>query len=259
MEAQDASVRSCECGCGKGIAVGKRFVHGHHVRVNNPMHTQTAKDKMSRFWTGRKRPGQTGANNVSNRSDVLLKLSTNNPMHNPEHRAAQKAGCLTAEEVSRRSMVMTTKNPSYNEDALRKRIDTYTSRLASGQYHIRNRWKTGWYTRVDGTQEWYDSSYELTQMQEYDRLGVKWTKKHGIRIPYVDEHGRPTFYVPDFLVEDGPVKSLVEVKGWMRASVVTKAKVAIDFCKTHGYKYFLLLGQQRTMVDDLSFSGASHA
>jgi hypothetical protein len=138
---------------------------------------------------------------------------------------------------------------------LARRIDTYTKRLANGEYHIRNNWKTGWYDRSDGGREWYDSSYELDQMKQYDADGVTWTKKHGIRIPYVSLEGIPTYYVPDFLISCDGRLSLVEVKGWMSTKVKTKALIAIEYCRVHGMNYVLLMGKDRMVCEEFSFIG----
>lgn len=64
--------------------------------------------------------------------------------------------------------------------------------------------------------EYYDSSWELEYMKELEKDPnvVKWTKNHGIRIPYFDEEGKYRTYRPDFLVEkiDGAIE-LHEMKG----------------------------------------------
>jgi hypothetical protein len=214
-----------------------------------------AKGKMSRFWTGRKRPSQSGGGNVAKREDVRKRISDRNPMKVDEHRVKQKEACSTDEERKRRSRLMTDKNPSTNPVVLAKRVDTYTKRLSEGRYHNRNRWKTGWHVRPDGNKEWYDSSYEQEQMQEYDRNGTVWTKRHGIRIPYTSERGLATYYVPDFLVKDGDKRLLVEIKGWMSPDVRSKALVAIEFCKKNGMKYILLLGKDRKICPEFSYQG----
>ncbi len=64
--------------------------------------------------------------------------------------------------------------------------------------------------------EYYDSSWELEFMKELeeDDTVTKWTKNHGIRIPYFTEDNKFKTYNPDFLVEyeDGRIE-LVEMKG----------------------------------------------
>jgi len=177
--------KPCGCGCGLIAAYGKDFSVGHfemtdeirkkasqRMSDNNPMWQGVAQDKISVFWTGRKRPSQIGDSNVSKRAEVRKKISDKNPMRDVEHREKQKVACSTDKERKRRSELMKRKNPSTDPLVLKKRIETYTKRLAEGKYQIRNnRWKTGWYVRSNGEREWYDSSYELEQMREYDFQG----------------------------------------------------------------------------------------
>jgi len=64
--------------------------------------------------------------------------------------------------------------------------------------------------------EYYDSSWELEYMRELEAepTVAKWTKNHGIRIPYFDEEGKYRSFKPDFLVQrtDGTVE-IHEIKG----------------------------------------------
>lgn len=64
--------------------------------------------------------------------------------------------------------------------------------------------------------EVYDSGQEKLMMErlEADSSVRKWTKRHGIAVPWVDSSHRRHTYRPDFLVEyaDGS-KALIEVKG----------------------------------------------
>ena len=134
---------------------------------------------------------------------------------------------------------------------IEKRIDSYTKNLSEGKYTINsNRWKTGYYTStITGKKEWYDSSLELSRMKHYDSLGIKWTKKHGIRIPYINSEGTNTYYVPDFYLED--LKTIEETKGWMQQDVILKAKIAIDYCKTKGLQYNFFLGMNFEKKEEL--------
>lgn len=64
--------------------------------------------------------------------------------------------------------------------------------------------------------EAYDSGWELEYMEhlERDPLIAKWTKRHGLVIPWIDSAGRVRHYRPDYLIErtDG-LKEVHEVKG----------------------------------------------
>jgi len=94
-------------------------------------------------------------------------------------------------------------------------------------------------------EENYDSALEREYMVELERDAavVKWTKKHGIKIPYrllLFKHN----YLPDFLVEykDGS-KEIHETKGlplllWVSTKV--KGITAEEFCEQKGWKYKLI-------------------
>ena len=64
--------------------------------------------------------------------------------------------------------------------------------------------------------EWYDSGWELQYMRELelDPMVKRWTRHHGLRIPYRKWWGGNGHYEPDFLVEiQGGQKEIREVKG----------------------------------------------
>jgi hypothetical protein len=91
-------------------------------------------------------------------------------------------------------------------------------------------------------EEDYDSALEREYMIELERDAavVKWTKKHGIKIPYTFL-GIRRYYIPDFVVEyrDG-TKEIHETKGlplllWL--STKLKGQSAQDFCAARGWRY----------------------
>lgn len=78
---------------------------------------------------------------------------------------------------------------------------------------------------------------------EGDPSVAKWTKKHGISIPWIDGQKHRRKYVPDFLVEyqDG-TKALIEVKDPSRidsSDVRRKRKAAELWCRQRGMAYIL--------------------
>ncbi|MFH1065310.1 MAG: TnsA endonuclease N-terminal domain-containing protein [Nanoarchaeota archaeon] len=84
--------------------------------------------------------------------------------------------------------------------------------------------------------EYYDSSWELELMKdlEKDPETKKWTKNHGIAIPYRDEDGKPRGFKPDFLIEkvDGTIE-LIEIKGrHLLPQFKRKHEAAIEWCKS---------------------------
>jgi len=91
--------------------------------------------------------------------------------------------------------------------------------------------------------EYYDSSWELEFMKELenDDLVDKWTKNHGIRIPYFTEENKFRTYNPDFLVEytNGEIE-LVEMKGGhLLNNPTTRQKMdyAKKWCNARKIKY----------------------
>ncbi len=93
--------------------------------------------------------------------------------------------------------------------------------------------------------EKYDSDLERQMMErlENDQHVIKWLKRHGIIIPWIDGQKHQRRYVPDFLVEyeDGR-KVIVEVKDPSRIDsndVQRKRKAAETWCKQRGMEYIL--------------------
>lgn len=93
--------------------------------------------------------------------------------------------------------------------------------------------------------ESYDSALEREYMVELERDAavVRWTKKHGIRIPY-RILGFTRHYLPDFFVEYRDCsKELHETKGlplmlWL--STKLKGQTAEEWCKEQGWKYKMI-------------------
>jgi len=94
-------------------------------------------------------------------------------------------------------------------------------------------------------EEEYESALEKEYMVELERdpAVLKWTKKHGIKIPYKFLFFN-RYYLPDFLVEyqDGH-KEIHETKGLpllLWASTKLKRQSAEEFCHQQGWKYKLI-------------------
>lgn len=91
----------------------------------------------------------------------------------------------------------------------------------------------------------YDSDLERRMMDrlERDTHVVKWMKRHGITIDWIDGQKRRRRYVPDFLVEyeDGR-KALNEVKDPSKIEsedVQRKRKAAEIWCRKRNMEYIL--------------------
>ena len=93
--------------------------------------------------------------------------------------------------------------------------------------------------------EKYQSRLEMRMMDrlERDPHVVKWMKRHGITIPWIDGQKHQRRYLPDFLVEyeDGS-KVIIEVKDPSRLDsndVQRKRKAAEIWCNQRGMEYIL--------------------
>lgn len=91
--------------------------------------------------------------------------------------------------------------------------------------------------------ERYDSDLERRMMAqlEQDNEVVRWQKRHGISIPWIDARGRRCNYRPDFLVEyTDERKALIEVKDPSRMdspAVLRKRSAAEEWCRKRGMTY----------------------
>ena len=93
--------------------------------------------------------------------------------------------------------------------------------------------------------EKYQSDLERRMMDrlERDPIVVKWLKRHGITIPWIDSQKHQRRYCPDFLVEyeDG-TKAVIEVKDPSRMDsndVLRKRKAAEMWCKQRKMEYVI--------------------
>ena len=105
----------------------------------------------------------------------------------------------------------------------------------------RQGWSRGWKKSPRGSGgEWFDSSWELQYMDELERdpMVIRWTRHHGLRIPYRKWWGGRGHYEPDFLVElAGGTKELREVKGehlFKNANTGRKLRAGEYFCRDRG-------------------------
>lgn len=246
---QKNPIKLCECGCGSVVKNGGKFARGHSLRteenkeikrkmwkINNPMF-----DKKNRKY---------GDSNPSKREEVRKKISENNPMKNEIYR---KKAVENRAKVGYKKTIELNKTLWDDKELLERRVKTYCENLANGKIKLKNNWKCGTYINKNGKEEWYDSSYELKRMEYYDNNDIIWTKKHGIRIPYVNEKGNNSYYVPDFLINEDGVISIEEIKGWIKKSDVLKAKSAIEYCMKNNLNYKFYLGKNLILNEDLSY------
>jgi len=119
--------------------------------------------------------------------------------------------------------------------------NTISKMLANGTLKNQFRFRKGWYTKLDGTKEFYESSYEKKYMEIMDSKGVEWTKKHGIRIQYLDPTTRTNrYYVPDFLVNGIELHEVKPKKQTTLPKILAKTKAAKKYCLTNKMKYNII-------------------
>ena len=122
----------------------------------------------------------------------------------------------------------------------------------------RQGWSRGWKKSPRGSAgEWFDSSWELQYMYELelDPLVVRWTRHHGLRLPYRKWWGGHGHYEPDFLVElAGGSKEIREVKGehlFADANTSRKLRAGDRFCLEKGMVFRVVT---KSTVDPDSWS-----
>jgi hypothetical protein len=244
----------CECGCGKTTNIGDKYLHGHwakkHAKTLEWREKQRKKFKKDNPLF-KKKNRKYGNNNPSKRKEVREKISKNNPMHNIQHR---KKAIKNRKKVGYDKTIPYLKNRWKNKALLEKRIESYCKNLSEGKIKLKNNWKCGNFKKKNGEFEWYDSSYEEKRMVFFEKKGYFWTKKHKIRISYVNDKGIKTYYIPDFKIIDENNKIIIEeVKGWIKKNDIIKAKIGIEYCKKHNYSYRFLLGQNLEYQKELSY------
>jgi hypothetical protein len=93
--------------------------------------------------------------------------------------------------------------------------------------------------------EYYDSSWESDYMKdlEADESVLKWTKNHGIIIPYWDSDGKLRGYKPDFLVQTKDSIEIREIKGGhllRTEQFKRKISAAEEWCKARKMKFRII-------------------
>jgi len=239
----------CNCGCEKKVSPGEVFLRGHSNRLIEKRLEKSKRWKENNplFKLENRKYGE---NNCSKRDDVRKKISDNNPMKNLIH----KKKCIENRKIAGYEKTIILNKTLWNDKKLlEKRVKTYCSNLSNGKINLKNNWKTGYYIKKDGTKEWFDSSYEEKRMMFYDENNIEWTKKHGIKIPYINDKGLNTFYIPDFLIKINGNRIIDEVKGWIKNGDIYKAELGIKFAKENNFQYRFFLGENFDKIENLSY------
>lgn len=127
------------------------------------------------------------------------------------------------------------------EEVARKVSDTISRKLADGTLENQHRFVKGWYNKKDGTQEYYESSYERKYMEMLDEGSTKWTKRHGIRIQYYSPHKhKMCYYVPDFFINENEIHEVKPIKRTIELENIAKTQAAEQYCLTNNLKYRII-------------------
>lgn len=277
--------KQCECGCGQQTSYGNRFYsfscisktfrskkwseqqrqrqkqswqgsrminHKKRMSDNNPMYNEDTKNKVKNTCLkkyGVENPFQQtsklkqtfidhyGVDNPSKSTIIKNKISKSyTKSRKQKHSKMMKENAIS-------------KSGAFDETVVKRRIETLCDNIANGKIKFTNGFKTGYFIKKNGEKEWYDSSYELTRMIQLENENHTWTKKHGIKIAYINVKNVETYYVPDFLIDDIIIE---EIKGWQRPNCELKAKAAIEYCKLNDMKYYYKLGKNMKLIDSLS-------
>lgn len=107
--------------------------------------------------------------------------------------------------------------------------------IANGSFNLNtvSRGKKGWYFSLKNNEKfYYDSLLELYMMHilDDDKEILKWTKRHGIKIPY-QYKGEKRNFVPDFLIETKKEIILKELKGISNKKEKLKKESMQKYCK----------------------------
>jgi hypothetical protein len=133
------------------------------------------------------------------------------------------------------------RNPFYGHthsiETRSKMSSTRASGIALGEITNDNRYgRKSWYRSAKtGVCERCDSILEKFRMSQLDEDAsvLTWTKKHGIKIPYVFD-GSVRHYVPDFLITLATGEMILEeVKGY-DVKAAEKQRALQEFCAEHG-------------------------
>lgn len=99
--------------------------------------------------------------------------------------------------------------------------------------------KTEWiHNPFTGQDEYMHSSWESAFLQRCIEQDFPVTKKHDVRIPYVDPNGIERVYVPDFVGLESPI--IFEVKGHRDETVDIKEAACLQWCETNGYQFMMI-------------------
>lgn len=215
----------CACGCGKdapfSISQGMRilrYIHGHSAKIEGRLNEES-----------KRKIGEKNSRNLKEWYEL-----------NPEKKSLKNRQLCSGitSEVRKRSAETNSKNwhlPASAEKRKRQ-IENAINLLEQGKIGPQAPFKAEWISNPFTRQkEYMHSSWETRFLQECVNCNTPVTKKHDIRIDYVDPHNVQRTYIPDFVSLDG--KTIFEVKGQETEADLTKYEAAKEWCKSRSMEF----------------------
>ena len=130
------------------------------------------------------------------------------------------------------------KNIPHTEESKIKASISMAQHVASGKFNPKTNCKHGYYTSsISGKSEYYNSSYELVRMKQLDNMKCMWTKRHGIRIQYINSNGVRRYYAPDFLINNSIIEEVKPNSLIGKDNNPEKFAAAIQYCNNQKMKF----------------------
>jgi hypothetical protein len=223
---------SISCGnVGKGCAnKGKIHTIEHNNKIKNScintFSKMTSKEKREKFGH---RPWNKG---LTKKNSKKIKLMTEKSL-----KTLKKNGGRWGE-----------RNPFYKKHHSEENKELFSKlrsdAISNGLFNIKtiSRGYKGWYFSEKNKEKfWYDSILEKLRMVQLDNNNVvlKWTKRHGIRIKYINENKEKRNFVPDFLIYyiNEKTATLEEIKGYDDKNKDKKKKYMELYCKKNNLNF----------------------
>ena len=208
----------CECGCGQdapfSLSQGMRFlryIHGHSARIEGRL-TEESKAKIGE----------------KNRENLIRFYGEN------KDKAVSQASLMRTHitpEVRKRSAKTNSENWQKPESAEKRKRQTEhaINLLEQGKIGPQAPYKAEWkHNPFTSREEYMHSSWETRFLDQCIESQTPVTKKHGIRIPYVDPNGQERTYIPDFISLD--MRTLYEIKGYATDVDREKWRALMQWC-----------------------------